>query len=145
MELKTFTFTIKNKHTYIYRYIHTCMHAYIHTCIRTYVCAYVHACVRTYVRMYIHMVIQLCTYVRTHIHTCIHTLTLKCLWSMRHNNDYKTTLSIEYICLGDIIMLCKIRSWGASMEVNIYRPFYVINFFFLNLMLLFTQISIFVF
>ena len=110
------------------------MHAYIHTYMHTYVRVCVRACVRAYVRTYVHTygdtIIQLCTYVRTHIHTCIHTLTMKCLWSMRHNNDYKTTLSIEYICLGDTIMLCKIRSWGASMEVNIYRPFYVIIFLF---------------
>ena len=53
VELKTFTFTIKNKHTYIYRYIHACMNTYIHAYVRTCVRTCMRACVRTYVCTYI--------------------------------------------------------------------------------------------
>ena len=104
--------------------IHTYMHTYVRVCVRT--------CVRAYVRTYVHTygdtIIQLCTYVRTQIHTCIHTLTMKCLWSMRHNNDYKTTLShradsaadiaISLVIFGNYLVYCSYYHWHYELPVK---------------------------
>ena len=99
------------------------------------------ACKRTYVCTYIWRYNYTIVYVRTNTHTYMEFIRyggkVYC-GPMRHHNDYKTTLSIEYTCLGDY----KYVSAKYVAEVAIHGGKYThahlcnkIIFFFRNLML----------
>ena len=75
-------------HTYIHKYIHTCIHTHIHT--------YVHACMHAYTHTYIHTF----TFTFLHLHLHLHCITLHHItYHLRHTPSFFVTHHLSHTTL----------------------------------------------